>query len=199
MLPSEYLSTFPLLNLITFCCNWCCCSSWFSSCQCKEFWECIPTPQIQMKQVSNPPLLQVLFEMFKTINLRKNPDWCIKKPLKFIQTICKKKGKFDTNFTQSAVFWAWFYRYFSSMPNLSFLFALIFDFIPVFKPYFFTSQKVSDKYAKSGINLKYALNNCVFYFLICIMILIYEVHRAKKKHKWIQYSLNFKLVKFNFK
>ncbi len=63
------------------------------------------------------------------------------------------------NSTQIAIFLALFGIYFSSKPNLSFLFALIFDSIPVFNPDFCMSQKVSDKYEKSGISLKYAITN----------------------------------------
>ncbi len=103
------------------------------------------------------------------------------------------------NFTQIAVFLALFELYFSSEPNLSFLFALIFDSIPVFKPDFCMSQKSLRQICKSGISLKYALTNCVFYFSICIMVLISNVYSTKKRNNWIQYLSNFKLVKFNFK
>ncbi len=84
------------------------------------------------------------------------------------------------------------------LSNQTWAFYLYFDSIPVFNPDFFMRQKFSDKYAKSGISLKYAVSNFALNFLICIMVLINEEYSTKNRHKWIQYLLNFKLFKLNF-
>ncbi len=113
----------------------------------------------------------------------------------------QKSGQVWDKIPRKLLFYqALFELYFSSKTNLSFLFSLIFiDSIPVFNPDFLCLKKVSDKYTKSGISLKYALTNCEFYFFICIMLLINDVYSTKKRNKWMQYSINFKLVKLIFK
>ncbi len=152
-----------------------------------------------LKQVFNPPLLRVLFKTFKIINLRKNSRHTSRETIEIDPSHLQEKwASSRQNSTQIAIFSSIIWVYFSSEPNLSFYFHSISILFQSLTQTFVCLKKVLDKYAKSGISLKYPITNCVLNFLICIMILIYEVYSTKKRHKGIQFLFNFKLVKLIF-
>ncbi len=95
-----------------------------------------------LKRVSNPPLLRVLFKTFKIINSRKNSRQTSWETIKIDPRHFQVKWESSRqNSTQIVLFSAIFELYFSSKPNLSFLFSLDFDYIPDFNPDFCMSQK----------------------------------------------------------
>ncbi len=107
----------------------------------------------------------------------------------------EKWAKYRKNSTRIAVFFSITWAFFLSSQTQAFYVHSISILFQSLTQTLVCLKKVSDKYAKSGISLKYALTICVSNFLICIMVLIYEEYSIKKRHKWIQFLLNFKLVK----
>ncbi len=147
---------------------------------------------------SNSLLLQVLLKTFKIINFRKNSRQMSWETIKTNRShLWEKCASSRQNSTQIAVFWPLFELVFFWAKLKPFIFT-DFDSIPVFDPDIFMPQKFSDKYVKSANSLKYTLTNCVFYFLICIMVLIYEGYSIKKRHTWIQYLLTLNLLNWFF-
>ncbi len=128
---------------------------------------------------SNSLLLQVLLKTFKIINFRKISDRCLEKPLKLIGAICEKIVQLQDKIPHKLPCFDHYLSLFSSEPNLSLLFSLISILFQFSTQTFSCLKKFSDKYVKSANSLKYTLTNCVFYFLICIMVLIYEGYSIK--------------------
>ncbi len=108
-------------------------------------------------------------------------------------------GKFQTKFHTNHPFFEQFLSFiFLPSQTWAFYFHSILIIFQSLTQTFVCLKKVSDKYAKSGISLKFARKICVSKFLNYIMVLTYEAYITKKRHKWIQFSLNFKLVKLIF-
>ncbi len=95
-----------------------------------------------LERVSNPPLLRVLFETFKIINLRKNSRQTSRETIEIDPSHFRVKwASSRQNSTQIVLFLSNFWALFFFWAKLELFIFTRFDYVPVFNPYFCMSQK----------------------------------------------------------